>query len=905
MTPIFIPEEYSARGVKNDAIDNFCKHLHVEHLKGKIPFIVNGSGISPHIPNVATMIGALKSFIDPSALSSIYKGIYEELCSFPNSVLCQSKFLTYIQNAYLGKNSYVHPDDLKPLSIAWDQYVDWLLKSCISDTKGLLNAEPSKSHYAIRELSTITGAISITTNFDNLLKAAFKDDRQNFYPLLDEIGFNKYFTSTFNDSSLIEIQTRGDIFWVECTGQKSKICPNIGVRCYVPGSQITPDPSGQAIYCVHCGSEAKVHFSFPGTKEKDHEMSLVMNGLWKYLAYRCSAILLVGSSLNYDPVLLHFIQEIVHTREIPIVCISRSTDEEHPPSITNATKAFCSDRSNLAVTWLTCKDASIGLNYILESYRGLSASEICFQTIPNSQNKLTVYCGISSDLIGKPDAGQDLNEIVARLRNEDLGSIIDLLEKKKLSHCSQLGLKTYWLTGKEGLKNHSRFKHSLGVLSIASSLYLASLKDKACDQELKFLQLAALLHDIGHLPFSHLMEEVFNEFNWVPGGKSKSFNHEEFGSKRIQSLLKEDEFNSFLEGTMYSSLDLVKLIQGEYGVGYLDSILNSPLDADKIEYLFSDSIFTGRSHRNLFKQFLSQLCSGLSVSENCFWVIQDESTQMMLQLLSLRGEMYTNLYLRSGLRYLEACCKLILRSFISYKCGEETILDLPSSPEYADIGYFYNLSDVKLYYVVDYLTKFMADFDPDSNDDPLELALLRAMVGELNVNPCFSDSMKTTINRCLSDIEKTKDEKCVYKIEKEKVKSFEISSTTIDRAKLTELAKCVYIRFPGVILIDHIKSKAAFSFSGAGKKMKRSDGSNSSVENILIRHINKFSPKDNDKFLCLGQAVDEIIKTLHMPTQEYINIYRITDDPNLYLQAEDFVFGQLRDYGLNLNARRG
>ena len=85
--------------------------------------------------------------------------------------------------------------------------------------------------------------------------------------------------------------------------------------------------------------------------------------------------------------------------------------------------------------------------------------------------------------------------------------MLDIPELKKLKNYSQLGMKTYWLR-KNGdsldYKLHTRYKHSLGVMVIATYIYLKK-KDKPSYNEMTFLQLAALLHDIGHLPYSHLI----------------------------------------------------------------------------------------------------------------------------------------------------------------------------------------------------------------------------------------------------------------------------------------------------------------------------------------------------------------------------------------------------------------
>lgn len=936
MNKLFVHDEFNISDEKYAAIRKFCTTLCMEKRKGKVPFIITGSGISSKVPNVQKMLDQLEMLIDSKRgsgqnFSQVFNKIYEEYTSSKSLAISQSKFLTYIQNAYMGKKSYVQKEDIQPLGQVWGVFINWLLRECNIDGKnGLLNATCTESHRVIAELYERTGGISITTNFDNLLSKAFnskelqpKDDempssdRNNhpqFYPLLDEDSFNLYFTSTSSDGSYIEIQTRGDVFWIECSGDRQKICNNIGVKCYVPNKNISIDPNTLEVICANCGSTAKIHFAFPGTKEKDYEMSRVMNGLWKYLAYRCSAIILVGISLDYDPVLLRFIQELIFSRKIPLLCISRSEAENFEPRQTSATKILCNPSFNIDVTWLRCKDAATGLSAVSAAYQICSKDIKEFKEIESLPQSLKSYRYACHDIIG--NKGQ-YEKGVHGLEREGLHDLIHSDEYDKISLCSQLGLKTYWLKGEEHVNRHNRLKHSLGVLAIASLLYLSSRWGKAKKEELQFIQLAALLHDIGHLPFSHLMEEVFDEFGWAPGGMARSFNHEDFGHSRIAKILeKKGLFKDFLASTQYSELDLNNLVRGEFGIGYLDAIINSPFDADKIEYLFSDSIFTGRSHNDLFEDFLTKLSppmetrpakdanklSSLSVSDNYFWVLEGESTQNMLQLLNMRGEMYSTLYLRNGLRYLEACCKLIIRTFISHKCGHYNYF----SNNYDKLNYFYNLSEVKINYITEYLIEKMDEYlEIEEDKQVFELYLIENMKSELLKDSTYlSESMKHTVENCYKYIKSTKNETAVSRIEKERVRSFEISATGISKESISQLAKLIYIRFPGVILVDHIKSKAAFSFSKAGKAVKRQDGSLSSVENILIRHINKYQQSDSEPFRCLGQAAEDIIKILRIPTQEYINIYRVTDNLSLFLQAEDFVLGHLRELGLHFRSSR-
>ena len=314
----------------------------------------------------------------------------------------------------------------------------------------------------------------------------------------------------------------------------------------------------------------------------------------------------------------------------------------------------------------------------------------------------------------------------------------DIDEVEKMRHFSQLGLKTYWLRGQDtAYKNHNRLKHSIGVMLIASYLYL-KVSDKANRNELFFVQLAALFHDLGHLPFSHLLEEVFDEFGWIPVGESTTFNHEQHTKHMLEKLEAEnDKLRKIMQDIGYSVDELQQLINGEFGIGYLDALINSPIDCDKIEYLFSDAIFMERGTKGDFELFIKDYVTNLSANKNGFLLLEEKSTKSFLQLIRMRGEMYDQVYLRSGLRYLEACCKLIIRTFIAYVCAEESVFtsveDKKRFPEY------YNLSDGKIEQVITFMEGYLKDIEPG---EVCEKYILEKMVEEIENNVTISELMK-------------------------------------------------------------------------------------------------------------------------------------------------------------------
>ena len=124
--------------------------------------------------------------------------------------------------------------------------------------------------------------------------------------------------------------------------------------------------------------------------------------------------------------------------------------------------------------------------------------------------------------------------------------------------------------------NHTRFAHSLGAMHLMRRA-IQLLRGKGhdiTDEELEAASLAILLHDSGHGPFSHTLE------NSIVQGIS----HEGL------SLMVMQKFNEIYDGRLDKAIQMFK---GEYEKGFLTKLISSQLDVDRIDYLKRDSFFTG------------------------------------------------------------------------------------------------------------------------------------------------------------------------------------------------------------------------------------------------------------------------------------------------------------------------
>ena len=172
--------------------------------------------------------------------------------------------------------------------------------------------------------------------------------------------------------------------------------------------------------------------------------------------------------------------------------------------------------------------------------------------------------------------------------------IINTPEMARLRRIQQLGLADLAFPG----ANHTRFEHSVGTLFIADKIARALCLS---EQEIVKVRLAALLHDIGHSAFSHVVESVLKRnpsYQPVMNGK-KFVNHEMF-SKYIIS----NSFHTKLEIAQRTENDpsffseIAKMATGDIDalpVPYLTQIISNDIDADRIDFLLRDSYHTGVS----------------------------------------------------------------------------------------------------------------------------------------------------------------------------------------------------------------------------------------------------------------------------------------------------------------------
>ncbi|MBI1388371.1 MAG: HD domain-containing protein [bacterium] len=184
--------------------------------------------------------------------------------------------------------------------------------------------------------------------------------------------------------------------------------------------------------------------------------------------------------------------------------------------------------------------------------------------------------------------------------NEWERDIINQPAFQRLRRIKQLGFTDYIYPG----ALHSRFEHSLGVMHMASLVHdqvtsksreLLSSKldynDAGLSRNKAIVRLAALLHDVGHSPFSHAGENLF------PSHDSGHYRHEDYSAAIIRNELKdviEEHKNNVNYGIKADEVaNILDNLNPTANSLFWREIIDGQIDSDRMDYLLRDSVHTG------------------------------------------------------------------------------------------------------------------------------------------------------------------------------------------------------------------------------------------------------------------------------------------------------------------------
>ncbi|AHI53378.1 HD domain-containing protein [Spiroplasma culicicola] len=167
------------------------------------------------------------------------------------------------------------------------------------------------------------------------------------------------------------------------------------------------------------------------------------------------------------------------------------------------------------------------------------------------------------------------------IKDSVIKELIDTKEFQRLRRIIQLGGGQFVFPG----ANHTRFSHCIGVYCVINK-FLANEKisNAISEKEALVVQIAGLLHDIGHGPFSHTFESISSQA------------HEQY---TIDIIIGNTQINQVLKSHNIDPQEVASIIEGKHKNNILNLLVSSQLDADRLDYLLRDSINTGVDYANL------------------------------------------------------------------------------------------------------------------------------------------------------------------------------------------------------------------------------------------------------------------------------------------------------------------
>lgn len=295
--------------------------------------------------------------------------------------------------------------------------------------------------------------------------------------------------------------------------------------------------------------------------------------------------------------------------------------------------------------------------------------------------------------------------------------VFDIIEHpyfQRLRRITQMGFSNLVYPG----ANHTRFHHAIGCLYLMQKV-VRVLRFKHVEiskEEENGLYLAILLHDIGHGAFSHALEHSI-----VDG-----ITHEEI------SLLFMRKLNEEFDGKLSLA---ISIFEGKYHRNFMNQLISSQLDIDRLDYLNRDSFYTGVTEGNIASD---RLITMMNVKNDAL-VIEQKGIYSVEKFLISRRLMYWQVYLhKTGLVAEHILMKILKRAKELVQQGESLVAN-------SALFFFLKNNINKKDFNTDTLHKFaqLDDFDV--------LAAIKEW--QYHSDPVLSDLCEKIINRKLFRIE--------------------------------------------------------------------------------------------------------------------------------------------------------
>jgi HD superfamily phosphohydrolase len=235
-------------------------------------------------------------------------------------------------------------------------------------------------------------------------------------------------------------------------------------------------------------------------------------------------------------------------------------------------------------------------------------------------------------------------------------TVFDLVEHpwfQRLRNIKQLGLTSYVYPG----ANHTRFQHGLGALHLME-MAINTLRGKGIvisAEEEEATYVAILLHDIGHGPFSHALENSLVE----------GITHEDL------SLLLMSRLNEEFNGKLGLALEIFR---NRYSRKFFHELISGQMDMDRLDYLRRDSFFTGVIEGSVGSERIIRMLNVVGDK----LVIEEKGIYSIEKFLIARRLMYWQVYMHKTVLSSESLLYMILRRAKEIATGGADIYSTPA-----------------------------------------------------------------------------------------------------------------------------------------------------------------------------------------------------------------------------------
>ncbi len=292
--------------------------------------------------------------------------------------------------------------------------------------------------------------------------------------------------------------------------------------------------------------------------------------------------------------------------------------------------------------------------------------------------------------------------------NRPLAQILDTRAFQRLRRVKQMGFAWQVYSGAE----HSRFGHALGTYHVATQVVD---KLELADPVRLHVKVAALLHDLGHGPFSHTWEQVF-----------PNFDHEEWGAR----LVIEDEEMSGVLRSLAPDLPevLAKFVDKSYHPTFARKLVSSQLDVDRLDYLLRDGHYSGAGYATYDLEWILHAMRIESVhnSDDPEDLVIDYRRGMYAveQYLFARTYMYAQVYHHKAVRAAERMFIKLLSRFSELALADSEPPGLALAAKIArgkklSVDEFLFLDDYSLFTAIDRWAGLGAEGEKEAAKDPI------------------------------------------------------------------------------------------------------------------------------------------------------------------------------------------